>query len=429
MKIIKKNKVFLESDQQDPKEVLDELNVKTDDVVDLDDASNTEIVADMAAGAKDANKAIDVEEAEDAAEEVEEIAKLIVNPYGTAQPKKLKWLLQQSLETALIQRMVGDEGDFPNILIYGLAGFGKTSIVKQFCREHNIYLFECDAKNLDPATISGIPYATQDMESGEYSQAPINSKYWDSLDDNGHEYSILFLDELNRANSRSIGSLLTLINEHTIPAYVEDRKRRKSKVTKKFNNVLFSVIAVNPASDVFPDVIPLDGAVISRNTAVYEQEADKAEFLDVVTDMYNKILNIKNLAPEIAARYAGQRDLAKAILNSNLFKFDDIEKVRDKYTDGLDQAKIYNPVNYRSLMLQLKGCNGTKDNFLQKIRYSGMGKEAIDMFNSILSSYKDKVTVGNSIFGAGVGDPKYQRSSQEAAKILRDFVDNLPGLM
>jgi SpoVK/Ycf46/Vps4 family AAA+-type ATPase len=181
MKIVKKNDLLLEAAEneiKDPEEVLSELNVKkVDKELDLDSATDEEILADIATGAKDANVAIDVEGAEDVAETVEEVAKLIVNPYGTAQPQKLKKILQRSLNTALRKKSIGDSKNFPNVLIYGLAGFGKTSIVKEFCEEHNIYLFECDAKSLDQATVGGIPYPTQDPRTGEYTQAPIASSY------------------------------------------------------------------------------------------------------------------------------------------------------------------------------------------------------------------------------------------------------------
>ena len=181
MKIVKKIKPLLEATEneiKDPNEVLDDLHMKkVEGEVDLSTASSDKILADIASGAADANVNIDVKEAEDEVETVEQVAKLIVNPYGTAQPQKLKKILQRSLVTALRKKSIGDSKNFPNVLIYGLAGFGKTSIVKEFCEEHNIFLFECDAKSLDSATVGGIPYPTQDQKTGEYTQAPIASAY------------------------------------------------------------------------------------------------------------------------------------------------------------------------------------------------------------------------------------------------------------
>ena len=429
MKIVKKNNLLLEEAEneiKDPEEVLSELNVKkVDKELDLDTATDDEILADIATGAKDANVAIDVEKAEEVAETVEEVAKLIVNPYGTAQPQKLKKILQRSLVTALRKKSIGDSKNFPNILIYGLAGFGKTSIVKEFCEEHNIYLFECDAKSLDQATVGGIPYPTQDPRTGEYTQAPIASSYWDSLENNGYEYTILFLDEINRANGRIRGSLLDLINSHQLPAFFKDPKTGKTKTVKKFNKILFSVVAINPADEIFPDADLNDPAMVSRHGVVVEQEPNKKEFFNVLNNLYTKILNL-DLSPEDYKVYAGQRDLMKAILNDSSFKFNDADTVKRKFSDGADQGKVYNYLNYRSFTLLLDRCDGTRDDFLDVIEYeSGLGNEDINMFKSILSTYKDKVTVGNSVFGNGTPTSVNVKSAIEAQNLLDDFIDKL----
>lgn len=430
MKIVKKIKPLLEATEneiKDPNEVLDDLHMKkVEGEVDLSTASSDKILADIASGAADANVNIDVKEAEEEVETVEQVAKLIVNPYGTAQPQKLKKILQRSLVTALRKKSIGDSKNFPNVLIYGLAGFGKTSIVKEFCEEHNIFLFECDAKSLDSATVGGIPYPTQDQKTGEYTQAPIASAYWDSIENNNYEYTILFLDEINRANGRIRGSLLDLINSHQLPTFSRDPKTGKTKTVKKFNKILFTVIAINPADDIFPDADLIDPAMVSRHGVVYEQSADKKEFFNVINNLYTKILNL-DLSPEDYCVYAGQRDLAKAILQSNLFKFNDAQTVKDKFYKGSDEGKVYNYLNYRSFTLLLDRCDGTKADFLDVIEYeSGLGQEDIDMFKSILSTYKDKVTVGNSIFGAASQpSAQNQKSAIEAQNILDDFINSL----
>ena len=87
--------------------------------------------------------------------------------------------ISKSIETAplLFKDGLVEMGAFQNVLIYGLAGFGKTAKVKQFCREHNLNLFECDAKSLDIATVGGIPYPKTDPKTGEITQSPIGSRY------------------------------------------------------------------------------------------------------------------------------------------------------------------------------------------------------------------------------------------------------------
>jgi predicted outer membrane repeat protein len=73
-----------------------------------------------------------------------------------------------------------------------MAGFGKTAVVKQFCKEHRINLFECDAKSLDLATVGGIPYPVKDA-SGKWTQRPIASSYWDALfeDNTAHNGAVI----------------------------------------------------------------------------------------------------------------------------------------------------------------------------------------------------------------------------------------------
>lgn len=144
--------------------------------VEVDDATTDELVADMAQGAVDTGTAIDPVKAEKEAEVVEKVAELIRNPYGTARPNKIERVLQRSLDAALDNKEIGMNANFQNVIIYGLAGFGKTSIVEKFCKDHNLNMFECDAKNLDPATVGGIPYPIK-KDTGEITQAPISSEY------------------------------------------------------------------------------------------------------------------------------------------------------------------------------------------------------------------------------------------------------------
>ena len=180
MKIIKNNTLLVESSEvKDAEKYLDELNEKpVDGKLDLDSATEEEIVSDIVTGGiKAGEDNVDPEKVEKEAEFVEEVVEFIENPYGTAQPQFVKQVLQNSLRTALRDRRNGITKNFPNVILYGLAGFGKTAVVKEFCEEHGIYLFECDTKNLDAATVGGIPYATQDPKTGRYSQAPIPSEY------------------------------------------------------------------------------------------------------------------------------------------------------------------------------------------------------------------------------------------------------------
>ena len=124
--------------------------------------------------------------------------------------------------------------------------------------------------------------------------------------------------------------------------------------------------------------------------------------------------------------YEGQRDLMQAILNNSEFEFNNAETVRQKFFAGENEGKVYNYLNYRSFTLLLDRCDGTRDDFLDVIESeSGLGVKDINMFKSILSTYKDKVTVGNSIFGNGTPSSTNVKSAIEAQNLLDDFIDKL----
>ena len=161
MKIIKQNKILVE------------------DVDNLKVASEDEIASDIEAGAEEVALEVDEEVVDEEAEQIKNLAKIIRNPYGTGRLSAVEQVLQDSLNAAMdnIEDGVVESGNFQNVIIYGLAGFGKTAKVKQFCKEHNLNIFECDAKSLDIATVGGIPYPKLDPKTGEYTQAPIGSKY------------------------------------------------------------------------------------------------------------------------------------------------------------------------------------------------------------------------------------------------------------
>ena len=213
-----------------PENLVEEVIVE--ETIDLKTASEDEIEDEIQAGAEEVGLEISDENAEDEADIVKNLAKIIRNPYGTARLSKVERVLQRALNNAMdnVEDGLVEIGAFPNVLIYGLAGFGKTAKVKQFCRAHKLNIFECDAKSLDIATVGGIPYPKTDPKTGEITQSPIGSRYWDGLN---KPNTVLYLDELNRTNPSVRGSLLTLINEHTLPMTIEDPKTGKISRRKR----------------------------------------------------------------------------------------------------------------------------------------------------------------------------------------------------
>lgn len=380
----------------------------------LENVSTPEIAADIEAGAKEAKINVDTDAVEEEADVVKNLAQIIRNPYGTGRLSDVEKVLQRALNNAIesIEDGTTEMGAFPNVLIYGLAGFGKTAKVKAFCRKHNLNLFECDAKSLDIATVGGIPYPKTDPKTGEITQSPIGSRYWDGLN---KPNTVLYLDELNRTGPAVRGSLLTLINEHTLPMTIEDPKTGEIRNVKRFPNILFTVVSINPADDIFQDNEDLDPAMISRHVSVIEQGPDIRDFLSHLTEVYTAIGNNMYLRPERKVKYMGQFELAKALLTDKSFTFDDSNDVRTIY---YDKTRIGNYLNYRSFYSILRNCDGTKKDYLEALNFSGLSKTKITMIKNILATYTDKVTVGNMLFNKNTSSVRTKKAAQEVAAAL-----------
>lgn len=431
MKITREHKIILEDAQNDTvvaQDLVDKIDktgaIAQQDQVDLANATKKELFVDIAQGAaeENSNTGINLDGLEAEVKKIYTTAELIKNPVGTGRPGAIEKILQTSLDAALADREDGFDNDYQNVIIYGLAGFGKTAIVKKFCDTHHLNMFECDAKNLDAATVSGIPYPVKDELTGETTQSPIASRYWDTLN---APNTVLFLDELNRANGRIRGTLLDLINTHTLPANITDPKTGKHYNRKRYRNILFTVIAINPADDVFEDNFQLDPAMISRNPAIIEQKGDKKELLNHITAVYEALLANPNLSASSKARRQGQLDLAKTILTDPAFQFDDADTVRRTY---LNQGKkMENYLNYRTFFSILKRSDGTKRNFLDVVEHqSGLIQNDRLMIKNILATYVDKVTIGNNLFGQNtVKTSRQLKAESDAEAALRDFEKNI----
>jgi hypothetical protein len=390
----------------------------------LTSVSTAEIVDDIQDGAEEADKYVEEEDAEKEAEVVKNLAQIIKNPYGTGRLSDVEKVLQRALNNAIesIEDGTTEKGAFPNVLIYGLAGFGKTAKVKDFCRKHNLNIFECDAKSLDIATVGGIPYPVKDPKTGEMTQSPIGSRYWDGLN---KPNTVLYLDELNRTGPAIRGSLLTLINEHTLPMTIEDPKTHEIKNVKEYPNILFTVVYINPADDIFQDNEDLDPAMISRHVSVIEQGPDIRDFLNHLTEVYTSIENNMYLRPERKVKYMGQFELAKTILTDQSFikgGFDDANDVRAIY---YDKTRIGNYLNYRSFYSILRNCDGTKKDYLEALSFSGISKAKVTLIKNILATYTDKVTVGNMLFNKNTSTVRARKAAQEVADALAQLEKEL----
>ena len=118
--------------------------------------------------------------------------------------------LDKALKRA--RRVQGQKGaDFPNILLSGDAGSGKSAIVRQWAKANNINLVYKDIKTITPTDLGGLKM--RDVEDPDYAKRVGSKEFIQAL---SKPNSVLFLDEYNRAKTEVRGTLLTLVNEHMV---------------------------------------------------------------------------------------------------------------------------------------------------------------------------------------------------------------------
>ena len=378
---------------------------EVDNVVDVEDNSVSDEVADAAEQIAD-----DTWKAED----------LIPGSEAAISLNNGTGALNAALITAVRKKKAGDDSDYPNIILSGLAGFGKTAMVKAFCKEHHLNLFECDAKSLDIATVGGIPYPKKDKD-GTYKQMPITSSYWDKL---SLPNTVLFLDEFNRAQDNVAGTLLGLINNHDLPMTTEG-KDGKFSTMKHFDNILFTVIAINPASNVFANVAEFTPEKVSRGVLLYNIKPDRNELLTCLRKIYGQILANPYLDEDTHNVYEGQLNIAEALLTDKSFTFDDKNDVEKIHTDNNSTGDLTQFLNYRTLTGALSACNGTKLNFLSQLYYYRFSAAKQTMIKNILKNYSDKATKGNTVFTQAQQKAASQISAAQRAAVGRATAQTL----
>lgn len=99
-----------------------------------------------------------------------------------------------------------------SIYLHGPTGIGKSTVVADYCKAHDLELKDVRASQLDPVDARGIPIANH--EKGVTSWLPP-----DFLPREGK--GILFLDELNRANQDTQSALYQLILEGRLGDYIK----------------------------------------------------------------------------------------------------------------------------------------------------------------------------------------------------------------
>lgn len=222
----------------------------------------------------------------------------------TDKPGIIEKTLDRCLRTARYCKENGIN-EYVNALFIGGGGSGKTSRIKAWAKANGINLVEIHTSDLGQGDMGGA--IAPDRESGT-KVTRLSPTEMDELD---QPNSVLFLDEYNRAIDLIRGSLLTLVENHTVLDTSVKGRRRELK------GMLFTVAAINPADSNY-STQTLDGAEESR-------------FLtkEVPTDPIVTLKYLSTIFPSDSQAYK----VAKILLTNRNFSFtldSEAEKVMEE---------------------------------------------------------------------------------------------------
>lgn len=299
-------------------------------------------------------------------------------------PSHIENALDAALRTSIRALKYGREtaGAAANIMLVGQAGTGKTAIVKKWAKERNVNLVAKNASSFDKTDMGGAVAAKVDETGKTLNQVTrLSNSEFDDLVNAG---SVLFLDELNRADPEIMGSLLTLILDHKVP----DTSAKGGM--KSLPGFLFTIAAINPADEAYEGTNELDTAMRNRFRRL-DVTIDIPQYRKHIIGELEQALKVdEKTAKEDPSEWnledltasQGRLKLVKTILNSPLFAFDDIEAEREA-TEM--QVSTLSP---RSFSAIIRACDGTKADLL-RLWPDYCNPNKLDMIEAILTDYVD----------------------------------------
>lgn len=312
-------------------------------------------------------------------------------PYGVVEEA-----LDDALEAA---REANDFGEVSgvNVLLIGRGGTGKTARVEAWAKRAGVNLVQKDAKTLDPSDLGGIVGRKIDDAGGQTNRATkLSNDEFDQLD---KPNSVLFLDELNRAPDDVAGSLLTLINNHTVN---DDAEPSGKRLLKGF---LFTVAAINPPKE-GNKVNELDNPMRSRFGSVIV-DSDPDYQLQFFRKHYGDLISMMKDSGKVdrVAALEGRLAIAERLLTDPRFEFDDDDD------EELAQDRGTPVLNARSLTNLLHASRGKKDLFLKKWS-SFCNPDKYRVVEDILDDYVDVDDKANDALKYGEENPFADRKKQ-----------------
>ena len=293
----------------------------------------------------------------------------------------IKKTLDLALRVALKNKKHGKK-KWINCMFVGEAGTGKTARIGQWAEERDVQLFSLKTGLLDPTDLGGA--IAPDLETQTVKR--FSTAELDALE---AERSVLFLDEFNRGRTDVRQTLLTLINDHKIPDV------RVKGGERYLPNMLFTVAAINQQdyedmSDSGYSVIPMDRAERNR-FGIYHVAQNKKAWLNWYKKEMRKERDqcIADGDLDDAAAAEGKYDMAKILILSPQFDFDNDKQVRS--TDD-DQTNF---LSSRSFEAVLEASEGTKMGLIDQWE-SYCGVRTLGTVESLLKNYVDVADRANA---------------------------------
>lgn len=328
--------------------------------------------------------------------------KVLENPVTSSNSGQIEKELDRALRVN--RREIANGGkNFQNVLFVGAAGTGKTARIKAWAKDNNVNLVHVLASTMDDTDLSG---ALSPDNTGGIVQRLASTEF-DELAD--VENSVLFLDEFNRAYESVRGTLLTLIQDHTVP---DPRVPGKARFLPNF---LFTVAAINPSDGEY-NTRKLDAAERSRfkRVNVYSDPNNTMNYL--VRELQRQI-DMSN-DPEDILEFRRKQDLAKAILGSRDFQFDTPEEIEANSEDNGGNDLITTARSFTNL---LWGCDGTKKDFLDQWN-SYCNEQKLPLVKAILSDYKDKQDKANDVLKGDTQSSIFTKKDEGSWAAIKDFL-------
>lgn len=304
--------------------------------------------------------------------------------------------LDRALKRALLIQGKQLKRQYPNIMLHGEGGLGKTAMVSQWANRNNINLVNKKASTMDETDLGGA--MSPSTERKGIAQR-LTTDDFDSLD---KPRSVLFLDEYNRARPEVRTPLMELVNNHIIP------DNREASGFRFLPNFLFTVAAINPDTKKHRyEVIPLDSAEMTRFShidVVPIIKSFKSHILKELKGELDAIGDDEDFA-DLILETKGKIKLAETILNSDEFRFDDTKQRDDDWsTPGYNKI----PLDYRSFEQAIMNSDGTKEGLLAVWKQNSNNLR-YDMIEDILENYVDVDDKANDVLKGGADSEIFKK--------------------